>query len=133
MTCPHCRADARCKGFRRRAALTPLGDVRFGRHYYHCRRCGRGVSPPDASLGLSAADPTPAAGEVACPAGAQDSFVVAAAEVLARLSGRQRPPPGTGGQGCSIRHRRRGSTWLGRGLHAGRACRLRRAGAGASL
>ena len=25
MTCPHCQADARCKGFRRRTALTLLG------------------------------------------------------------------------------------------------------------
>jgi hypothetical protein len=25
MTCPRCQADARCKGFRRRAALTLLG------------------------------------------------------------------------------------------------------------
>jgi hypothetical protein len=87
MTCPHCQADARCKGFRRRVALTLLGVVRFARHYYHCRACGKGVSPLDQMLGLSTADLTPAADEVVCVAGVQDSFAVAAHKVLARLSG----------------------------------------------
>jgi Uncharacterised protein family (UPF0236) len=87
MTCPHCREDARCKGFRRRSALTLLGTVRFRRHYYYCRHCGRGTHPLDDMLGLSAADLTPAADEVVCLAGVQDSFAVAAAKVLARLTG----------------------------------------------
>jgi hypothetical protein len=87
MTCPHCRADARCKGFRRRAALTLLGAVAFLRHYYHCPACGRGSSPLDEALGLSAADLTPAADEVVCLAGVQDSFATAAHKALARLSG----------------------------------------------
>jgi len=87
MTCPRCRGDARCKGFRRRAALTLLGGVRFRRHYYHCPACGHGTSPLDQALGLSAADLTPAADEVVCLAGVQDSFAVAADKVLARLSG----------------------------------------------
>jgi hypothetical protein len=87
MTCLHCRDDARCKGFRGRTALTLLGAVRFRRHYYHCRHCGQGSCPLDQALGLSAADLTPAADEVVCLAGVQDSFAVAAAKVLARLSG----------------------------------------------
>jgi hypothetical protein len=87
MTCPRCRADARCKGLRPRGALTLLGAVRFRRHYYHCRGCGRGASPLDEALGLSAADLTPAADEVVCLAGVQDSFAVAAEKVLARLAG----------------------------------------------
>ena len=87
MTCPHCQADARCKGFRRRTALTLLGTIRFGRHYYYCRTCGRGVCPLDDTLGLSAADLTPAADEVLCVAGVQDSFATAAHKVLARLCG----------------------------------------------
>lgn len=87
MTCPHCQSDARCKGFRPRNALTLLGAVRFRRHYYSCPDCGRGVSPLDEVLGLSAADLTPAADEVVCLAGVQDSFAVAAAKVLTRLSG----------------------------------------------
>jgi hypothetical protein len=64
-----------------------LGVVRFRRHYYYCRQCGHGTSPWDTALGLSAADLTPAADEVVCLAGVQDSFAVAAAKVLARLSG----------------------------------------------
>lgn len=87
MTCPHCHADARCKGFRCRTALTLLGSVRFHRHYYYCPTCGIGVSPLDETLGLSAADLTPAADEVVCLAGVQDSFAVAAGKVLARLCG----------------------------------------------
>ena len=87
MTCPHCQADARCKGFRRRVALTLLGVLHFSRHYYHCPRCGKGVCPLDQTLGLSAADLTPAADEVVCLAGVQDSFAVAATKVLARLAG----------------------------------------------
>jgi hypothetical protein len=87
MTCPHCQADARCKGLRRRNALTLLGGVRFRRHYYCCRTCGHGVSPLDEVLGLSAADLTPAADEVVCLAGVQDSFATAAGKALARLAG----------------------------------------------
>lgn len=87
MSCPHCPADARCKGMRRRTALTLVGTVRFHRHYYYCPACGHGTSPLDQTLGLSAADLTPAADEVVCLAGVQDSFAVAAAKVLARLSG----------------------------------------------
>ena len=87
MTCPHCQADARCKGLRRRTALTLLGGVRFRRHYYYCPACGHGTSPLDQALGLSAADLTPAADEVVCLAGVQDSFAVAAHKALARLSG----------------------------------------------
>lgn len=87
MTCPRCQADARCKGFRRRTALTLLGAVRFRRHYYHCPACGTGTSPLDQALGLSAADLTPAADEVVCLAGVQDSFATAAHKALARLSG----------------------------------------------
>jgi hypothetical protein len=87
MTCPHCQADARCKGFRERVALTLLGDVRFRRHYYYCGHCHGGVSPLDQTLGLLAGDLTPAAEEVVCLAGVQDSFATAATKVLTRLSG----------------------------------------------
>jgi hypothetical protein len=87
MTCPHCQADARCKGFRPRTALSLLGSIRFQRHYYHCPSCGQGTCPLDQTLGLSAADLTPAADEVVCLAGVQDSFAIAAQKVLARLSG----------------------------------------------
>jgi len=86
MSCPHCRADARCKGFRWRAALTLLGAIRLRRHYYHCPHCGRGTCPRDALLGLRPHDLTPAADEVVCLAGVQTSFADAAAKVLPKLA-----------------------------------------------
>lgn len=87
MTCPPCRDDARCKGWRDRTALTLLGAIRFQRHYYHCSACGGGISPLDQTLGLTTADLTPAADEVVCLAGVQDSFATATTKVLTRLSG----------------------------------------------
>jgi len=86
MTCPHCKADARCKGFRGRAALTLLGDVRLTRHYYHCPGCHQGTCPLDAVLGLRQHDLTPAADEVVCLAGVQVSFAEAAHKVLPKLA-----------------------------------------------
>ena len=86
MTCPHCAGDARCKGFRWRAALTLLGPVRLRRHYYLCPRCRTGACPRDHLLGLHAHDLTPAADEVVCLAGLQGSFAEAAERVLARLA-----------------------------------------------
>jgi hypothetical protein len=86
MTCPHCQADARCKGFRWRAALTLLGAIRLRRHYYHCPGCHQGTCPLDAVLGLRAHDLTPAADEVVCLASVQASFAEAAAKVLPKLA-----------------------------------------------
>jgi hypothetical protein len=86
MSCPHCQADARCKGFRWRAVLTLLGAIRLRRHYYHCRHCGQGTCPHDARLGLRQHDLTPAADEVVCLAGVQTSFADAAAKVLPKLA-----------------------------------------------
>ena len=87
MTCPDCQADARCKGFRWRAALSLLGPIRLRRHYYRCRACRRGTCPRDALLGLRDHDLTPAADEVVCLAGVQASFAEAAEKVLPRLAG----------------------------------------------
>jgi len=86
MTCPHCQADARCKGFRDRAALTLLGAVRLSRHYYHCPGCHRGHCPLDAVLGLRQHDLTPAADEVVCLAGVQAGFAEAAQKILPKLA-----------------------------------------------
>jgi hypothetical protein len=86
MSCPHCQADARCKGFRWRAALTLLGAIRLRRHYYHCPDCGQGTCPRDALLGLREHDLTPAADEVVCLAGVQASFADAAAKLLPKLA-----------------------------------------------
>ena len=87
MTCPHCQADARCKGFRGRAALSLLGPVRLRRHYYLCPACHRGTCPQDDRLGLHAHDLTPAADEAVCLAGVQASFAEAAERTLLRLAG----------------------------------------------
>lgn len=86
MTCPHCRADARCKGFRARAALTLLGALRLGRHYYYCPGCHQGTCPLDAVLGLREHDLTPAAEEVVCLAGVQAGFAEAAGKILPKLA-----------------------------------------------
>jgi hypothetical protein len=87
MTCPHCKEDARCKGFRGRAVVGLLGPMRLERHYYHCRHCGRGTCPRDGLLGLRDHDLTPAADEVVCLAGLSASFAEAADEALPRLAG----------------------------------------------
>ena len=87
MTCPHCAEDARCKGYRGRAVLGLLGSMRLSRHYYHCRRCGRGSCPQDDRLGLRGHDLTPAADEVVCLAGVQASFAEAAEKTLPRAAG----------------------------------------------
>jgi hypothetical protein len=87
MTCPHCTADARCKGFRWRDALGLLGPFRLRRHYYLCGTCHRGTCPRDAVLGLRSHDLTPAADEVVSLAGVQTSFADAARKILPRLAG----------------------------------------------
>jgi hypothetical protein len=87
MTCPHCHADARCKGFRARAVVSLLGPLRLLRHYYHCRHCGQGTSPRDGLLGLRDQDLTPAADEAICLAGLLGSFAEAATQTLPRLAG----------------------------------------------
>jgi hypothetical protein len=87
MTCPHCQHDARCKGYRWRAALTLLGAIRLRRHYYRCPHCRHGACPRDALLGLRAHDLTPAADEAVCLAGVLASFAEAAEKTLPRLAG----------------------------------------------
>lgn len=87
MTCPHCGESARCKGFRQRTILGLLGPMRYRRHYYLCRHCRRGASPLDATVGLREHDLTPAADEVVCLAGLEDSFATGAEKLLARMAG----------------------------------------------
>jgi hypothetical protein len=87
MTCPHCGESSRCKGFRSRPLLTLLGPVRYERHYYHCSSCARGTSPLDKVHGLCEHDLTPAADEVVCLSGLEDSFAVGAETLLTRMAG----------------------------------------------
>ncbi len=86
MTCPGCKQDARCKGFRPRTALSLLGTLRLRRHYYLCPHCHQGTFPLDEMLGLHAGDLTPAADEIVCLAGVQASFAEAAQKVLPKLA-----------------------------------------------
>jgi hypothetical protein len=90
MTCPHCRESADCKGFRPRKIVSLLGPISIERHYYHCPHCHQGNSPLDAMLGLQHHDLTPAADEVVCLAGIEDSFGIGATKILERMSGLRR-------------------------------------------
>lgn len=87
MTCPHCRNDARCKGFRPRTLVCLLGTLRLSRHYYHCKHCRRGSAPLDATLRLQGHDLTPAAEEVTCLGAALASYALCATTSLPKMSG----------------------------------------------
>ena len=60
--------------YRTKGIVSLLGDVCLARGYYHCRHCGRGHFPWDATLRLSAQRLTAGAQEVVCLAGIQESF-----------------------------------------------------------
>lgn len=64
-----------------------LGGLRLERGYYHCRACGRGSFPWDAVLRLTDQRLTPAAQQVVCLAGIQESFGKAAGRTLRKLAG----------------------------------------------
>jgi hypothetical protein len=87
MTCPHCKDDARCKGFRPRTVIGLLGVMRLSRHYYCCEHCHLGTFPWDRLLGLRDHDLTPAADEIVSLAGLLASFAEAAEKTLPRMSG----------------------------------------------
>jgi hypothetical protein len=63
-----------------------LGTFTLERPYYYCPACHRGFYPCDEALGIEAMRYTPAAHEVICLAGVQDSFSKAA-DTLFVLSG----------------------------------------------
>ena len=67
--------------------LSALGPVRLERAYDHCPRCHAGHCPWDASLRLTAGDPTPAAEELVSLAELLGSFAEASQKVLPRLAG----------------------------------------------
>jgi hypothetical protein len=64
-----------------------VGEIRFARGYYHCAHCGQGFCPWDSLLRLSPQRLTPAAQEVVCLAGVQESFGKAAERTLPKLAG----------------------------------------------
>jgi len=64
-----------------------LGELRLQRGYYHCRACGQGTFPWDATLRLTEQRLTPAAQQIVCLAGIQESFGKAAGRTLRKLAG----------------------------------------------
>lgn len=73
--------------YRSKAFVSLLGELRLERGYYHCRVCGHGTLPWDATLRLTEHRLTPAAREVVCLAGIQESFGKAAQRTLRKLAG----------------------------------------------
>lgn len=67
--------------------MTAVGEVAVTRPYYYCPHCRAGHSPRDAALGLTAADLTRGAAELAALAGALSSFGEAAEKTLPKLAG----------------------------------------------
>jgi hypothetical protein len=87
MTCQHCGEAARFIAYRDKDLLSLLGVIRVARGYYHCRHCGQGQFPWDQTLRISPQRLTPAAQEVVCLAGIQESFGKAAERSLVKLAG----------------------------------------------
>ena len=87
MSCPHCGEAARFVEYRGKQISSLVGDLHLSRGYYHCRHCHQGHVPWDAILRLSAQRLTPAAQEVVCLAGIQESFGKAAERTLSKLAG----------------------------------------------
>lgn len=69
--------------------MTLLGLIKLQRCYYHCRDCGHGQMPWDATLGLSDSAVTPATAEVVSIAGLQTSFAEASERTLLKMAGLQ--------------------------------------------
>ena len=68
--------------------MSVLGPITCLRAYYYCHRCGHGLAPWDAQVGLTPKRLTPAAEELVAMAGAVcNSFAEAAAKVLPKLAG----------------------------------------------
>lgn len=71
-----------------RQPLSLLGPLAFERAYYYCGRCGHGLAPFDAAVGLTPKRLTPGAERICCLAGLlSDSFEEAAEKVLPEMSG----------------------------------------------
>jgi hypothetical protein len=87
MTCQHCGEAARFVNYRPKDLVSLLGIIRVARGYYHCPHCGQGQFPWDQTLRISPQRLTPAAQEVVCLAGIQESFGKAAERTLAKLAG----------------------------------------------
>jgi hypothetical protein len=87
MTCPNCKESARFVTYRPKTFVSLLGDIRFGRGYYHCEHCHQGHFPWDQTLRLSTMRLTPAAEEVITFSGIKESFGKVADRSLYKLTG----------------------------------------------
>jgi hypothetical protein len=87
MSCPHCHESARFVTYRPKTFGSLLGDIRFGRGYYHCEHCRQGYFPWDKALRLSAERLTPAAEEVITLSGIKESFGKVADRSLYKQTG----------------------------------------------
>jgi hypothetical protein len=86
MVCPHCQADAAFEGYRGKTFLTPNGDVRARRAYYHCENCQTGHFPFDAANDLRGDHLSTGLRPLVCLAGVLESFRIGAADILRRFS-----------------------------------------------
>jgi hypothetical protein len=87
MTCSGCGEAARCVGLRDKQVLSLLGTLKLCRHYYHCQQCRQGCCPWEQMLRIADQRLTPAAREVVCLTGIQESFGQAAGRTLHKLTG----------------------------------------------
>ena len=87
MTCPHCRQDARFKGYRNKGLLSVLGPLDVERASYHCPHCHHGHCPGDDRFGWDKSDLTSGAAELTSWAGTLDTFARAAEVILSKMSG----------------------------------------------
>jgi hypothetical protein len=88
VTCPRCGLAATFHDYYPRTPLSLLGTITLERAYYYCGRCGHGLAPFDAAVGLTPKCLTPGAERVCCLAGLlSDSFEEAAEKVLPEMSG----------------------------------------------
>lgn len=87
MSCPQCKEAAKFKGYRRKKAISLLGEIRIWRGYYPCKHCHQGCFPWDETLRLGGQGLTPGAQEVVSLAGVQEAFGKAAEWTLRKLAG----------------------------------------------
>jgi hypothetical protein len=84
-SCP-CGQRQKFVGYRGKAIVTLLGEVRLNRAYYHCRHCGKSSLPYDQQAGLGSAAASPGVAKAACLLGIEIPFGQAA-QMLWELAG----------------------------------------------
>lgn len=85
VSCGGCGGRARFVNHRPRTVTTLVQEVRVGRAYYHCGRCGRGEVPLDRLLSLNGTSFSPGVREAICLLDAEVAFE-RGSDLLRRLS-----------------------------------------------